>query len=345
MNGYGYLFVIIHEIAGRMKKKITLKGLWNVAKDSINGFIDDRVLKLSGALAYFTVFSIGPMLLVMIFFADLFYGREAIEGNIFSQLQGFVGPAAAEQIQNIIRNATLSGKTSFTAVIGFVTLLLGATSVFAEIQDSINMIWNLKPKPKKGWLKIIMNRLLSFSIVVSLGFVLLVSLVVNGLIEGFMNRLQAQFPEMTVVLVYIINLVITFLIITLLFAIIFKVLPDAIIRWKDVIVGSMTTAILFMIGKFGITYYIGRSDIGSSYGAAGSLVVLLLWVYYSSMILYFGAEFTKAYACAYGSRILPSRYAVWITQIEMEDGHGSLKQHEKKIKEENEHTGDDIKVK
>ena len=166
-----------------MKKKITLKGLWNVAKDSINGFIDDRVLKLSGALAYFTVFSIGPMLLVMIFFADLFYGREAIEGNIFSQLQGFVGPAAAEQIQNIIRNATLSGKTSFTAVIGFVTLLLGATSVFAEIQDSINMIWNLKPKPKKGWLKIIMNRLLSFSIVVSLGFVLLVSLVVNGLIE------------------------------------------------------------------------------------------------------------------------------------------------------------------
>jgi membrane protein len=140
---------------------------------------------------------------------------------------------------------------------------------------------------------------------------------------------------MAVTLVYILNLVITFSVTTILFAIIFRVLPDAIIKWKDVLTGAMTTAILFMLGKFAITFYIGKSDIGSTYGAAGSLVVLLLWIYYSSIILYFGAEFTKAYACNYGSRIQPDQYAVWIKQVEVEDGKGSLKQHEQQIKEEN----------
>jgi len=327
-----------------MKKKITWKGLWQVLKDSFNGFSDDKVIKLSGALAYFTIFSIGPMLIVIIFFADIFYGREAIEGTIYGQLKGFVGPDAAAQIQNIIKNASLSGKSQITAIIGFVTLLIGATGVFSEIQDSINMIWNLKPKPKKGWLKMLLNRLISFSVVVSLGFILLVSLILNGLIEGLMNRLQARFPEMAVVLVYIINLVITFSVTTILFGIIFKVLPDAKIKWKDVLTGAMTTAVLFMIGKFAITFYIGNSNIGSTYGAAGSLVVLLLWIYYSSIILYFGAEFTKAYAANYGSRIEPNHYAVWIKQVEVEEGKGSLKQQEQQKKEENENTGDHVKI-
>lgn len=327
-----------------MKKKLTAKGIWQVLKDSINGFIDDKVVKLSGSLAYFTIFSIGPMLIVIIFFADLFYGREAIEGTIYGQLKGFVGSDAAAQIQSIIKNASLSGKSHITAIIGFVTLLIGATGVFSEIQDSINMIWNLKPKAKKGWLKMLVNRLISFSVVVSLGFILLVSLIVNGLIEGLMNRLQARFPEMAVVLVYILNLLITFGVTTFLFAIIFKVLPDAIIRWKDVMIGAMTTAVLFMLGKFAITFYIGNSQIGTTYGAAGSLVVLLLWIYYSAFILYFGAEFTKAYAASYGSRIQPNHYAVWIRQIEVEDENGSLKQQEQIKKEENKNTGDNVKV-
>ena len=327
-----------------MQKKITWKGLWQVLNDSFTGFSNDKVVKLSGSLAYFTIFSIGPMLIVIIFFADLFYGREAIEGSIYGQLRNFVGPSAAEQIQSIIKNASLSGKSHVTAIIGFVTLLIGATGVFSEIQDSINMIWNLKPKPKKGWLKIILNRLLSFSVVVSLGFVLLVSLILNGLIEGLMNRLQSYFPDITVIVVYIVNLLITFLVTTLLFGIIFKVLPDARIKWRDVLTGAMTTAALFMIGKFAITFYIGNSNIGSTYGAAGSLVVLLLWVYYSAIILYFGAEFTKAYAAVYGGRIEPNHYAVWIKQVEVEEGKGSLKQIEEKKKEENEATGDNIKV-
>lgn len=327
-----------------MKKKITFKGLLKLLKDAFKGFNDDNILKLSGSLAYFTVFSIGPMLIVMIFFADLFYGREAIEGTVYGQIKGFVGEDAATQIQQIIKSATLSGKGPVTAIIGFITLMIGATTVFAEIQDSINIIWNLKPKPKKGWLKMIFNRLISFSVVVGLGFILLVSLILNGLIEGLMERLQARFPDLTVIILYILNLLITFLVISGLFTVIFKVLPDARIKWKDVMVGAMTTAVLFMLGKFAITFYIGRANVGTTYGAAGSIVVLLLWVYYSSLILYFGAEFTKAYAAHFGSRIYPSEYAVWVKNVEVEEENGTLKQIEQKKKIENEQTGDDVKV-
>ncbi len=174
----------------------------------------------------------------------------------------------------------------------------------------------------------IFNRLLSFSVVISLGFLLLVSLMITALVEAFSNRLHQIFPEATVTLVYGINLVLTFGITTLLFAIIFKVLPDALIKWRDVFTGAMVTAVLFMIGKFGITFYIGNSNMGTTYGAAGSLVVILLWIYYSSIILYYGAEFTKAYAAEYGSQILPSKYAVWVKLVEIEVDRGSLKEQE-----------------
>ena len=328
-----------------MKKKLTPKAIWGLIKGAGSCFVENKVLKLSAALAYYTVFSLGPMMIVIIFLADLFYGREAVEGSIYGQLSGLLGSEAALQIQETIKNSALSNKSSLMAVIGFVTLLLGATSVFAEIQDSINMIWGLKAKPKKGWLKMLTNRLLSFSVVVSLGFILLVSLVINGLLEGLMSKLKTIFPELTVVVVYIINVVITFAVISVLFGIIFKVLPDAKIKWKDVLVGSMATAGLFMIGKFAITYYIGSSNVGTVYGTAGSLVVLLLWVYYSAVILYFGAEFTKIYATQYGSKILPNHYAVWIKQVEVEEERGSLKQMEEKKKLENEQTPDHVKIK
>ncbi len=328
-----------------LKKKLSWKGLWNLLKDTFSSSIDDKIIKLSGALAYFTVFSIGPMLLIIIYFADLFYGREAVEGTIFSQIKDFIGPDAAAQIQEIIRNATLSGKSHIAAMLGFVTLIIGATTVFAEIQDSINSIWNLKPKPKKSWLKLILNRLLSFSIVVALAFLLLVSLIITSLVEALSNRLFHVFPDIAVNVVYAVNLIITFMVTTLLFGIIFKVLPDAKIKWKDVFTGAMVTALLFMLGKFAITFYIGKSNIGSTYGTAGSLVVILLWVYYSSIILYFGAEFTKAYAATYGGHIYPNQYAVWIKQVEVEEENGTLKQQEQKKKIENENTGDNIKVK
>lgn len=308
-----------------MKKKLTLKGVWKLVKEAGSGFSDDKVLKLSASLAYFTIFSIGPLILIIIFLADLFWGREAVEGSIYNQIKGFIGPDAALQIQDIIKNAAISGDNTLTAIIGIATLLIGATGVFAEMQDSINTIWGLKPKPQKGLLKMVLTRLLSFSVIVSLGFLLLVSLLLNAVIEALIDRLMAVFPDGAVVLGYIVNLVITFGVTTLLFAIIFMVLPDAKIKWKDVLIGSMATTVLFMLGKFAITFYIGSSNVGSTYGAAGSLVVVLLWVYYSSVILYFGAEFTKAYAANYGSHIEPNQYAVWIKQIEVEEENGSLK--------------------
>lgn len=291
---------------------------WQILKQTVNDFMDDKVLKLSAALSYYTIFSIAPMLIVIITLCDVFLGKEAIEGSVYGQINDMVGNEAALQIQQMIKNAALSGDSTVATVIGIVTLIIGATSVFGEIQDSINFIWQLKAKPKNGLLKMLLNRLLSFSMVVSLGFILMVSLAMNGIIELFSQQLATLFPQVTMVLVYIINLALTFVIISTLFAIIFKVLPDAKIRWKHVIVGAVTTAILFMIGKFAIGMYLGSSKVGTAYGAAGSIVIILLWVYYSAIILYFGAEFTQVYVQHFGGKIRPNEYAVYVKEVPVE---------------------------
>lgn len=302
-------------------------------KQSFNDFIDNKVLKLSAALAFYTIFSLPAMLIIVISVSDIFYGRAAIEGTLYHQISGFVGADAALQIQQTIRGAALSQSSKFAAIVGITTLLIGATSVFSEIQDSINHIWKLKAKPRKGkgFLKMLINRLLSFSIVVSLGFLLLVSLLINGLMDTLINRLTQMFPELTVIMVYIVNLVITFGITALLFAMIFKVLPDARIKWKHVRAGAFTTAALFMVGKFLIGYYLGHSQLSTTYGTAGSVIVMLLWVYYSAMILYFGAVFTHVYAVHTGSRIYPNNYAVWVQEIEVESAQSIQQQPEEKV--------------
>ena len=309
-------------------KKITFKGIWEVLKNAFTGFSDHKVTKLSGSLAYYTVFSMAPLLVVIISLCGIFLGQEAAQGQIYSQLSGFLGPDTAAQLQEIIKKASLGDKSTVAFVIGVVTLLVGSTTVFADIQDSINTIWGLKPKPKRGWLKLLQNRFLSFSVIISLGFILLVSLGITAVLDGFSARLQARFSDISVIFFYILNQVITLAVISLIFGVIFRVLPDAIIKWKDVILGSIVTAVLFMIGKFGISIYIGQSDVGSTYGAAGSLVIVLLWTYYSSIILYFGAEFTKAYAMAYGSEIHPSHYAVTTKEIEIETGGKSIQENQ-----------------
>src|ERR1700712_738872 len=197
-----------------MKEKISFKGIWQVLKSSFSGFGDDKVTKLSGSLAYYTVFSMGPLMIVIISLCGYFLGKDAVEGKIYAQLASFVGSDTAEQLQQIIKNASLAGKSKIAAIIGGITLLIGSTTVFAEIQDSINGIWGLKPKPKKGWLKMLQNRFLSFSVIISLGFLLLVSLGISSIIDGFSDRLQNHFPEVTVVVFYIINLVITLIVTT-----------------------------------------------------------------------------------------------------------------------------------
>lgn len=312
-----------------MQKKLTFKGIREVLKKTFGGFSDDKITKLSGSLAYYTVFSMGPLLVVVISLCGLFLGREAVEGKVYAQLQGFVGADTAAQLQQIIKNAAINGKSTIAAIIGVVTLIIGATTMFAEIQDSINTIWGLKPKPKKnGLLLMLRNRVLSFSTIVSLGFLLLVSLVVTTIIEDVSNRLQAHFPGVAVVVFYIINLLLTLAVSMLIFAVIFRVLPDAKIRWRDVLVGAFVTAILFMLGKFGISFYISKTNVGSTYGTAGSLVIVLVWVYYSSIILYLGAEFTKAWAVKFGTPIHPDEYAVTTKTVEVEMDKASVQQKE-----------------
>jgi membrane protein len=281
-------------------------------------FMDDKILKLSASLAYTTVFSFGPLLVVIIFLCSIFLGQEAVQGRIYDQMKQFVGPDAALQLQTIIKNASLSGKGTSAAVIGIVTLLFSATAVFAEIQDSINTIWGFKAKPQKGIWQFVRTRFLSFSIVISLGFLLLVSLAVTTIVEGLSDRLKSHFPDVTVIVFYILNLVISFLVITVLFLLIFKVLPDAKTKFKDVLPGAIASSVLFMIGKFGISFYIGKSNIGTTYGAAGSLVILLLWVYYSAIILYLGAEFAMAWSAHKGSSLQPNDYAVSLKKVEIE---------------------------
>ena len=297
-----------------------LKIIWSSIKQAFSDFFEQRVLKLSAALAYYTIFSLPGLIIIVVWVSDIFYGHEAVEGTIYGQITRLVGSDAAVQIQDTIRNATLSTEGNFATIIGLITLIIGATSVFGEIQDSINQIWRLKAKPKKGGavLKLIVDRLLSFSLIISLGFLLLVSLVLNGIMDALIGRLTRLFPETQVILVYSINLVITYLMTAFLFGLIFKVLPDARIDWKHVRAGAFATALLFMTGKFLISYYLGHSRMSSAYGAAGSIIVILLWVYYSAIILYFGAAFTRSYAINTGSHIYPSKYAVWVEQVEIQ---------------------------
>jgi membrane protein len=311
--------------------KLVGKTIGSIIKQTFIAFISNRVFKLSAALAYYTIFSLPAMLIIIISVSELFYGREAIEGTLYHQIAGLIGSDAALQIQQTIKGAALSKGSNFATVVGIITLLIGATSVFSEIQDSINFIWKLKSKPKgSGILKIIANRLLSFSIVVSLGFLLLVSLLINGAMDALLNKITAIFPQLTVIVVYTFNVILTFGITSLLFGLIFKVLPDARIEWKHVRAGAFTTAILFMLGKFLIGYYIGHSQISTTYGTAGTIIILLVWVYYSAMILYFGAVFTHVYATQTGSGIYPNSYAVWIQEIEVESVNPIQHQPEKK---------------
>ncbi len=296
----------------------TIKKFWKALKISLEEFRKDNGLKLSASLAYYTIFSIPPLLIVIITICGFVFGKEAIQGKIYEQIAGLVGSDSALQIQNTIKNSALAVNSRLAHIVSIIVLLVGATGIFAEIQDSINIIWGLRPKPKKGLLKLLLNRLLSFSMIASMGFILLVSLIMSSLLELLSDGLLNFFPQLTIYVVYAINLFILFSVISIIFATIFMILPDGRIKWKHVRTGSFFTAFLFMLGKFVIGYYLGKSPIGTVYGAAGSTIIILVWVYYSSIILYFGAEFTHVYAHLHGHKIRPSDYAVSFEKIIIE---------------------------
>lgn len=292
-----------------MKK---LSVYWKVIKKAAIDFNDDNAFKLSASLSYSTLFAMAPLLVVLISLAGIFFGQQAVEGKVYEQIKDLVGSQAATQIQAVIRYTLQTRHTVAGAIIGGIVLVLGATGVFTEIQGSINYIWSIQAKPKKGWLKFLLNRLLSFSLIIASGFISMVSLVLNSLMALLSSYLKSYFSSLSVYFFYAVNYVLTLAAIILLFTIIFKILPDAVIRWKDAIIGAFFTGLLFLLGKFLIGLYLGNSNIGLMYGTAASIIVILSWVYYSSIILYFGAEFTKIYARDHGGKIKPSETAVSI---------------------------------
>lgn len=294
-----------------------VKEIWKILAATFMGFINDNGLKLSASLAYYTIFSIAPLLILIISIADLAWGHDAAQNKLYPQIAHYVGKAAAIQIQDILKNLQLSGKSHTAVIIGTGVLLVGASSIFIEIQDSLNIIWRVKAKPKKGWLKLIQNRFVSFSLIISLGFLLLASLLINVVMNAISEWITHFLPVLTTFLLNAVNLGITLIIISVLFGIIFKFLPDVKIRWKDVRTGAFFTAILFILGQYLIGLYIHYTAKSSAYGAAGSILVILVWIYYTAAILYIGAEFTQVYAEAIGSHIEPADYAVSVQQTEV----------------------------
>lgn len=298
---------------------------WKVLKNAGKGFVEDNAFKLSASLSYYTIFALGPFFIIIISLAGIFFGRVAVEGKLYHQLHHLVGDAAALQIQDIIKNIQQSETGPIGAIIGAIVLFIGATGVFTEMQDSINYIWSVKAKPKKSWLKFITNRLLSFSLIVGMSFLLLVSLMVNAILNLLSDKLMLlqNFSSLTVTLVLFINTMVILIVISGLFTVIYKILPDAIIAWKDAIIGAIFTAILFLLGKFLINYYLSTANLGVTYGTAASIIIILSWVYYSAMILFFGAEFTKMYALQAGEGIKPKETAVFIIKREAKEVGGS----------------------
>lgn len=287
-----------------------LRGVFRLLKETVTEWQEDKVPLLAAALSYYTVFSLAPLLLIAISIAGAVFGEEAARGEVVRQIQGLVGRDGAEAVQAMIQNAQKpESGGAIATVIGIVTLVLGASGVFGQLQDALNTIWEVKPNPKAGWKSFLQSRFLSFGMVLVVGFLLLVSLMLSAGLTAVGTFFGNVLPG-SVAVGQVLNFVISFAVVTVLFASIYKVLPDVEVPWKNLWVGSAITALLFNFGKYLIGLYLGNSSIGSTYGAAGSLVVVLVWVFYSAQILLIGAEFTQVYSKYRGTPLRPSKHAV-----------------------------------
>jgi Predicted membrane protein len=294
----------------------------SILKQTFWEWLEDQAPTLGAALAYYTVFSLAPLLIIAISIAGLVLGKEAAQGQIFQELRGLLGTESGKAVQDIVQSTSADPSTSLLAsVVGFVTLLFGASGVFGQLQTSLNAIWGVQPKPGRGLFGIVRDRFLSFGFILAIGFLLLVSLVLTAAIAFLGQQFGSMIPGMEA-LVQSLNSILSVAVITLLFAMLFKFLPDARIAWHDVWIGAFITAALFTVGKFALGFYLGKSGVASSYGAAGSLIVLPLWVYYSSQIVFFGAELTQVYANRFGSHVAPSSNAVAVPK------HGTVSETE-----------------
>ena len=283
-------------------------------------FVDNNSFRHAAALSYYTILSLPPLLLIVITAASAVYGHEAVTGQVYGQLRGLVGPDSAKFLQDSIAQFTVQHHGPVATIIGVSTLIFAATTFFVTLQESINDIWNVKVKPvgvRGGIGDFVRQRFLSFGLILSVALLLLISFVISAVLSVFTGWLQLLLPEVGVVAIRLVDFALSLGVTTLLFAMIYRFLPDAVIRWRDVGVGAFITALLFVLGKFLIAFYIAKSSPGSAFGAAGSAIVLLLWVNYSSLIIFFGAEFTQEFADTYGQTVQPKAYAVRVKTVEV----------------------------
>jgi membrane protein len=281
-----------------MRRSIT--NIWDLVKESLVGFVNDNALSHGAAMAFYATTSLAPILLIVVAIAGIFFGQDAAQLALSAQISGLMGPESANLLQGALESASSRLSGSWAAMVGIVTLLVAASGVFGEMQQSLNTIWKVEPQGS-SLSRLVRARAASLGLVAALGFMLLVSLVASAAISALGNIINAQLPFGTIVL-GMINAVVSFVLISVMFAAIYKVLPDRSLKWRDVGIGAVMTAALFTLGKSLIGWYIGTSAVASSYGAAGGLLVILLWVYYSSEIFLLGAEFTRAYSIRDGSR-------------------------------------------
>ena len=295
---------------------MTLKPALNLFRESFKEWKEDDALQLGAALAYYTIFSIAPLLLIVIAVAGFVWGREAVQGQIVGQVDQLIGRQGGVAIQTMIANAAKQGQGTgvLATVIAALTALFGATGVFAQLQKALNQIWNVEPKPGSGIMTFLKTRIASFGMILGIGFLLLVSLVVSAGLSAVNTWMTGLMPGAEV-LFSVLNLVVSLALISLLFAMIYRFLPDVRIAWRDVWMGALFTAVLFTIGKFLIGLYLGHSSVASVFGAAGSLVIVLVWIYYSTQILFFGAEMTQVYARQRGAQIVPDENAVKVREV------------------------------
>lgn len=277
------------------------KAIWPLVKETFSRWFDVNAPRLAAALAYYTTFAIAPLLVIVIAVAGLAWGEDAVRGRLDTQIAQLVGPDAGHMIGTMVRSASKQSASILATVIGFVTLLVGATGVFVELQDALNVIWEVPRRKSSGLRDMIKSRVVSFAMILGIGFLLLVSLVLSAGLSAVSDVMTSFLPHSAAVVQWM-NLGIGFAVTTLLFAMIFKVLPDAQVRWPDVWLGAAITSVLFNVGRYLIGLYLGRGSVSSAYGAAGSLAVVLVWIYYSTQILFLGAEFTHVYSLRLGSK-------------------------------------------
>lgn len=298
-----------------MKLKQRFSGFWKILKATVKGWNEDDPFRQSAVIAYYAIFSMPALLVLIINVVGFFFEREAISGEISRQIEGVMGSETADQVNDIVTKASEMKAGIISTIIAVVTIIFGATGVFVELQKTLNMIWDVRQKEDLSFLKKMRSRLFSFGLILSIGFLLLVSLIVSSFLAAASNWLESILPEAVAYLFYALEFVISLGVITVLFALMFKYLPDVKMSWRNVWIGAALTGFLFILGKYGLSFYFGKSHPGSVYGAAGSIVLLLLWVSYSSMIVFFGAEFTKQYAVHHDKKIEPNSNAVKVEEV------------------------------